>query len=265
MAMPMRMLMTLANGDGGAQGTGSCKLWKLWKLHATACCHQCLLAEYYYDGACCFTANGRLILSFVQSQWGSATHWEWKTKAVERREGNLPGQPARKLSWLSPELPPTLPLLLPLLLLLFLLHGVFLHFVCCQPCYIFLLPFLFFTHPVPLFLFILSFCFRCISYAFRLLAFPLQVASQWRKKAAQCWHFTIHARRNWQRVTHFPACPQCCIPSESNNLQRKYPFPLLHKYICSSTSLCVFAGIYIKSTVQWKAFCHNGSENRMTT
>lgn len=32
--------------------------------------------------------------------------------------------------------------------------------------------------PRPLFLFILSFCFRCISYAFRLLAFPLQVASQ---------------------------------------------------------------------------------------
>lgn len=93
--------------------------------------------------------------------------------------------------------------------------------------------------PRPLFLFILSFCFRCISYAFRLLAFPLQVASQWRKKAAQCWHFTIHARRNWQRVTHFPACPQCCIPSESNNLQRKYPFPLLYKYICSSACLCV--------------------------
>lgn len=86
MAMPMRMLMTLANGDGAAQG----KLWKLWKLHATACCHQCLLAEYYYDGACCFTANGRLILSFVQSQWGSATHWEWKTKE---------GVQGRQLTW----------------------------------------------------------------------------------------------------------------------------------------------------------------------
>lgn len=264
MAMAMRMLMTLANGDGAAQGTGSCKLWKLWKLHATACCHQCLLAEYYYDGACCFTANGRLILSFVQSQWGSATHWEWKTKE----------ESAGKATYLASQ-PGNCPDCRQSCLCL-----------CCCHCYCFCsscteyfcilcvvsraIFFLFLSYSLPtmsrpLFLFILSFCFRCISYAFRLLAFPLQVASQWRKKAAQCWHFTIHARRNWQRVTHFPACPQCCIPSESNNLQRKYPFPLLHKYICSSTSLCVFAGIYIKSTVQWKAFCHNGSENRMTT
>lgn len=85
-------------------------------------------------------------------------------RGEEGREGNLPGQPARKLSWLSPELP---------LLLLFLLHGVFLHFVCCQPCYIFLLPFLFFTHPVPMprphffvyFKFLFPLHFLCVSFA----------------------------------------------------------------------------------------------------
>lgn len=239
MAMPMRMLMTLANGDGAAQGTGSCKLWKLWKLHATACCHQCLLAEYYYDGACCFTANGRLILSFVQSQWGSATHWEWKTKeGVQGRQLTWPASQeivltvaraasdSASVAATAAAVPPARSIFA------FCVLSAVLYF---SSSFLILYP----SCPRPLFLFILSFCFRCISYAFRLLAFPLQVASQWRKKAAQCWHFTIHARRNWQRVTHFPACPQCCIPSESNNLQRKYPFPLLYKYICSSACLCV--------------------------
>lgn len=250
MAMPMRMLMTLANGDGAAQGTGSCKLWKLWKLHATACCHQCLLAEYYYDGACCFTANGRLILSFVQSQWGSATHWEWKTK-----EGS-----AGKATYLASQpgnCPDCRQSCLCLCLCLCCCHCC----CCCSSCteyfcilcvvsraifFFFLSYSLPILSPPPFFLFILSFCFRCISYAFRLLAFPLQVASQWRKKAAQCWHSTIHARRNWQRVTHFPACPQCCIPSESNNLQRKYPFPLLYKYMYMQLyfSVCVCRNLH---------------------
>lgn len=102
-------------------------------------------------------------------------------------------------------------------------------------------------------LFPFSCCFRCISYAFLLLASPLQVASQWRKKAAPCWHFTIHAKRNWQRVIHYPACPQCCIPLASNNLQRKsltFIIQILYRHIYIS-----YDGIYMKSgAAEPKAF-----------
>lgn len=207
------------------------------------------------------TANGRLILSFVHSQWGVESLGqrlaEWTgqlTWPANRQPGNCPGW--WRWWWLLPEI-----------------RRVFLHFVCCQPCDIFLL-FQFFFHFFLLVYFEL-FCFRCISYAFRLLAFPLQVASQWRKKAAPCWHFTIHAKRNWQRVTHYPVCPQCCILLESNNLQRKSPLNCIiqilyihiYLYIRTYKCMCVCAEIYIKSAIQPKALLqwlpHNGSEYRM--
>lgn len=198
----MRMLMTLEMA-----------MAMVVAVHATACFHQCLLAEYYYDGACCFTANCQRPLNFVfcseSLRQRDSLGMVKGEEEVGGTEVNLPGQPARKLSWLSPEL---------LLLLLLLLE--YFCILCVVSRAIF---FLFFSslpvlpHPLWFFVyfkFLFPLHFLCVSFA---LASPSQVASQWRKKAAQCWHFTIHARRNWQRVTHFPACPQCCIPLESNS------------------------------------------------
>lgn len=168
MRMRMRMLMTLANGDGAAQAASAWSGQRAtgsWKLHATACFHQCLLAEYYYDGACCFTANCQRPLNFVfcsesVRQCDSLGMGNGGDRGEEGRAGNLPGQPSRKLSWLSPELP---------LQLLFLLHGVFLHFVCCQPCRIFLLLYLPFPRATPTFFvyfkFLFPLHFLCVSFA----------------------------------------------------------------------------------------------------
>lgn len=119
MKMPMLMLMPLQRQlcavpihpqpSAFSHQPSSCLLQA-----AVANWHQCLLVEYYYDGACCFTAGTRLIFSFVHSQWGGEP-WKWaQAISVERQaesqlelgeatetgfaEDASPGQPARKLS-----------------------------------------------------------------------------------------------------------------------------------------------------------------------
>lgn len=247
MAMAMRMLMTMEMA-----------MAMVVAVHATACFHQCLLAEYYYDGACCFTANCQRPLNFVFCSESLRQRDSLGMVKGEKKEVgtgvNLPGQPARKLSWLSPEL-----LLLPLLLLEYFC------ILCVVSRAIF---FLFFSSlpapcPVPMlfgFLFILSFCFHCISYAFRLLSL---LPYRWPHNEGRKLHSAdtlLSTPEETDNVSltsqpaHSVAFPWNRTASNVSSLSLT-PTRIIQishiriRYI----RLSVCAGIYIKSTVQSKA------------
>lgn len=140
------------------------------------------------------------------------------------------------------------------------------HFVCCQPCDIFLILF-FFTCPVPTlfgFLFILSFCFHCISYAFRLLSL---LPYRWPHNEGRKLHSAdtlLSTPEETDNVSltsqpaHSVAFPWNRTASNVSSLSLT-PTRIIQishiriririRYI----RLSVCAGIYIKSTVQSKA------------